>query len=127
MPISFETTGSFDKTESWLRRITNTGEIYKSLERYAQMGVRALAEATPSESGRTAASWSYKIERSRGSYSIIWTNDHMVDGTPLAILLQYGHGTGTGGYVSGRDYINPAIAPIFDKIAEEVWRVVKTA
>lgn len=127
MPISFESTGSFDKTESFLQKMLHTGEIYRSLERYADMGVRALAEMTPSESGRTAAAWGYRIERSRGSYAIIWTNDHMVDGVPLAIMLQYGHGTGTGGYVAGRDYINPAIKPIFDKIADEMWRVVTSA
>jgi hypothetical protein len=88
------------------------------------MGVDALAKATPSESGLTAKSWGYRIYRNRNSTGIEWYNSNENNGVNIAILLQYGHGTGTGGYVSGQDYINPAIRPIFDRIAEDVWKKV---
>lgn len=115
--------GNFDKTEKFLKRIANR-EIFKSLSKYGQRGVNALAAATPIESGRTASSWSYEVEMGSDSYSIIWSNDHTNQGVNIAVILQYGHGTGTGGYVQGRDYINPAMRPIFDRIAEEAWREV---
>lgn len=115
--------GNFDKTEKFLKRIANR-EIFKSLSKYGQRGVNALAAATPIESGRTASSWSYEVEMGSDSYSIIWSNDHTNQGVNIAVILQYGHGTGTGGYVQGRDYINPAMRPIFDQIAEEAWREV---
>lgn len=115
--------GNFDKTEKFLKRIVNR-EIFKSLSKYGQRGVNALAAATPIESGRTASSWSYEVEMGSDSYSIIWSNDHTNQGVNIAVILQYGHGTGTGGYVQGRDYINPAMRPIFDQIAEEAWREV---
>lgn len=126
MKIVFESTGSFKKTESFLDFLQGDS-IYRSLERYAQEGVRALAAATPVESGLTAASWSAEVVKKRGSYQIIWSNSHVVSGAPIAILLQYGHGTGTGGYVAGRDYINPAIQPVFDRIANDVWKAVTSA
>ena len=100
------------------------GEIFKSLEAYGAKGVAALQSVTPKDTGGTAAAWSYEIERGPGSYSIIWTNSNIVAGTPLVIMLTFGHGTGTGGYVAGRDFINPAIQPIFDQIANDVWKVV---
>jgi hypothetical protein len=103
------------------------GDIFRSLEQYAQEGVDALSAATPVDSNLTATSWGYEIKRSGRSYSITWTNTNIVNGTPIAILLQYGHGTGTGGYVRGRDYINPALKPIFDKIADNVWKAVTSA
>lgn len=124
--FSFESSGSFDKTEKALLKMSR-GDIFATLERYARQGVSALANATPVDSGITAASWNYKIERSFGSYSITWTNNHVVDGRPIVILLQYGHGTGTGGYVQGRDFINPAMKPIFDNIADQVWKAVTSA
>lgn len=102
-------------------------EIFRDLQYYGQMGVDALANATPKESGRTASSWRYEIKVSGGRYSIEWYNTHIVNGANIAILLQYGHGTGTGGYVAGYDYINPAIRPIFDKISDEVWKRVRNA
>jgi len=102
-------------------------ELFKSLERYGQEGVAALESATPVDSRKTAASWSYKVTSSKGQHSIEWTNSHVVAGTPVAILLQYGHGTGTGGYVQGRDFINPAMKPVFDKIADNVWKAVTSA
>lgn len=101
------------------------GDIYKSLDVFARRGVAALAAATPEKTGATADSWDYEITKSGATYTIAWTNSHLdSEGTPIAILLQYGHGTGTGGYVQGRDYINPAIAPIFDEIAASVWQEV---
>lgn len=124
--ISFEATGSFDKTENFLAKMSR-GDLFRTLETYAQAGVAALSAATPVESGQTAMSWDFTIKKSRGSYAIEWTNGHIVAGVPVAILLQYGHGTGTGGYVRGRDFINPAIKPIFDKIASEVWKAVTSA
>lgn len=124
--ISFESKGDFKNTERFLDRMSK-GDLFRSLNKYGQMGVRALASATPSESGATAAAWSYTAEVTNKSYSLKWHNGNIVGGTPLVILLQYGHGTGTGGYVSGRDFINPAIKPIFDQISEEVWKVVTRA
>lgn len=124
--LEFSSKGSFKNTERFLSRMSK-GEVLKSLDKYGDMGVKALAAATPVESGETAASWSYEVENSGRSWSITWTNSHMAGGAPVAILLQYGHGTGTGGYVQGRDYINPAIKPIFDKIADGVWKAVTSA
>ena len=88
------------------------------------MGVDALAAATPVDTGKTAASWTYEIEKKNGSYSIVWLNTNVNKYVNIALILQYGHGTRNGGYVKGRDYINPAIQPIFDKIAEDAWREV---
>jgi len=124
--ISFTSSGSFAKTEAFLRQMSK-GDILRTLESFGQQGVSALAAATPVDSGVTAQSWGYEVRRSGSSYSIEWTNSHIEDGAPIAILLQYGHGTGTGGYVQGRDYINPAIKPIFDQIAESVWKAVTSA
>lgn len=121
--IRLTTSGSFDKTKAFLDRMIN-GDVYKDLDRYGRLGVDALSRATPVASGKTASSWSYKIERSRTGVTISWHNDNINQGSVIAILIQYGHGTGTGGYVEGRDYINPATRPIFDQIANEVWRKV---
>jgi hypothetical protein len=124
--ITFESKGELKRTEQFLQKM-NKGDLFAALEQYGRAGVAALASATPHDSGLTAASWNYEISRSRGSYRITWTNTNTVDGLPIAIMLQYGHGTGTGGWVQGRDYINPAIRPIFDKIAESVWKAVTSA
>lgn len=124
--ITFESRGSWKKTEAFFDAMTKR-DIFQNLEKYAKMGVAALSAATPVESGATAAAWGYEIKKSRGSYSITWTNTNLENGFPVAIMLQYGHGTGTGGYVQGTDYINPAIQPIFDQIAESVWKVVTSA
>ena len=113
------------KTEKFLRNLQR-GNQFKDLERYGQMGVDALASATPRDSGETAQSWTYEITRSRGSTKIEWINTNVNGTANVAILLQYGHGTGTGGYVQGYDYINPALRPIFDRIANEVWKNVST-
>ena len=124
--LTFETRGSLDKTEKFLNRMSK-GDILRTVERYAQLGVDALSSATPVDTGLTAASWGYKIESTRGNISIVWTNSNTAGGKPVAILLQYGHGTGTGGFVQGVDYINPALKPVFDKIANNVWKAVTTA
>jgi hypothetical protein len=121
--FSIESKGSFDNLEKFLQRMMKKEE-FATLERYGQMGVNALSAATPKDTGMTAASWSYEVLRDSTSYSIIWSNNHVVAGRPVAILLQYGHGTGTGGYIEGRDFINPALRSIFDQIADEVWKVV---
>ena len=115
--------GDFRKTENFLRRITKT-DFRSILQKYGQEGVAALAAATPVDSGLTASSWGYEITMSEGRYVIAWTNSNINDGVPIAIILQYGHGTRNGGWVEGRDYINPAIQPIFDKIVAEAWREV---
>lgn len=116
--------GSFNATYKFLDKLAN-GDIYKHLDSYAQAGVRALASATPKESGLTANSWSYVIEANPRKYKITWINTNVSSGVNIAIILQYGHGTGTGGYVSGIDYINPAIKPIFDRIADQVKTEVR--
>ena len=95
-----------------------------NLDKYGREGVAALAAATPIDTGKTASSWVYEIVREAGSASIIFSNTNVVNGEKIAVLLQYGHGTRNGGYVVGRDYINPAIQPIFDKIAEDAWKEV---
>ena len=121
--VVFTHKGNFKNTERFLKGAPKIK--YKHiLEKYAKEGVNALSSATPVDSSITANSWDYEIKIAKGSYSITWTNSNIVDGVPIAIILQYGHGTGTGGYVQGRDYINPAIQPIFDKISESLWREV---
>jgi len=121
--ISIESTGSFENTERFLRNASRT-DIFRSLDKYGQEGVNALRAATPKDSAETANSWVYEILRDSKSYSIIWSNTHVESGRPIAILLQYGHATGTGGYVAGYDYINPALKPIFDRISSDVWKAV---
>lgn len=121
--IKFTHKGDLSKTYSFLDRASK-GDFYKTLNKYGQEGVQALASATPVDSGKTSDSWSYKIIRSKNQATIQWLNSNIVNGVSIAIILQYGHGTGTGGYVQGQDYINPTIKPIFDKIAQEVWKEV---
>ena len=121
--ITFHHKGNFQKTDNFLKK-AKQGDYFRSLEKFAQEGVNALASATPIDSGKTAASWDYTISRSKGSVSITWTNSNINDGVNIAVIIQYGHGTRNGGYVQGRDYINPAIRPVFDKITENVWKEV---
>lgn len=123
--ISIESSGSFQNIQQFLMRMRH-GEIMATLDAYGQQGVAALSEATPVESGETARAWSYEISHRGGSWSIEWSNSHVNDGQIIAILLQYGHGTGTGGFVQGRDYINPAMQPIFDRISADVWKAVSS-
>jgi len=124
--ITFESTGDFKNTDRFLKRVS-TDVVRSALRTAAQRGVQALASATPTDSGLTGASWGYEIRITKGSSTITWTNSNTVNGVNVAIILQLGHGTGTGGWVAGRNYINPAIQPIFDQIAEDVWKVVTTA
>jgi hypothetical protein len=121
--ITFTQRGSFNRTERYLSKL-KAAQQYAVLSRYGAIGVTALSNATPVESGETAHSWSYSIKQRKGYYSIRWHNSHNHNGVPIAVILQYGHGTGTGGYVQGRDYIMPAIRPIFDNIVNEAWREV---
>ena len=121
--ISFRQKGDFSKLSRYFERVKEAAKI-GVLDKYGREGVAALSSATPVESGVTASSWNYEIQRQNGSASIVYTNSNINKGVPIAIILQYGHGTGTGGWVQGRDYINPAIQPIFDRIAENAWREV---
>ena len=121
--IRFRHVGDFEKTTKFLKK-ASTSNITEILHRYGQEGVVALATATPVDSGKTASSWSYEIVPTDGGVSIRWNNTNVNNGVNIAVILQYGHGTGTGGYVQGRDYINPALRPIFDKIADGAWKEV---
>ncbi len=119
-----EVTGSTDQTEAFLMRM-QTDDPYHNLEIQAQRGLQALQAATPKDSGVTAESWSYEIRQNESGIEIVWKNSAIVKGFPIVIGLQYGHGTGTGGYVQGRDFINPALKSIFDDIATKVWKEVQ--
>lgn len=123
MGLKVDTGKPWLKTAAYLQKQRDQ-DVFAVLEKYGQMGVQALASATPVESGVTAAAWYFEIVRRKGYYSIRWRNSHLEEGRPVAILLQYGHGTREGGYVQGRDYITPAIRPIFDQIEAEVRKVV---
>lgn len=123
--IKFTQKGNFNKTERFLTKAARS-DYLNNLERFGNEGVAALMDATPVDSGETARSWEYKITRKKGLYSIEFFNSNVVNGIPIAIILQYGHGTNNGGYVQGRDYINPAIQPIFDKLADKAWKEVTT-
>jgi hypothetical protein len=123
--IGVTTRGDLKRTNDFLKSLLS-GDFYTDLNRYGQMGVDALAKATPVDSSLSANSWAYRIIKNRRRPGIEWYNTNIVSGTPVVILIQYGHATGTGGYVSGRDFINPAMRPIFDKIAEDVWKKVKS-
>jgi hypothetical protein len=121
--ITITQKGSFDQTEKYLHGL-KLEKLLAVLDKYGSRGVEVLSAATPVDSGETAASWYYTTEQRSGYYSIRWHNRNNAGGFPVAVMLQYGHGTGTGGYVQGRNYIMPAIRPIFDQIAEEAWREV---
>lgn len=124
--ITFRQKGDFSKTKKFLERLRYT-KYQKILEKYAKKGVEALASATPVDSGVTAASWSYEIIQNEKELSIFWKNSNVSNGVNIALILQYGHATRNGGYVAGRDYINPALQPIFDELAEMVWKEVTSA
>ena len=121
--ISFRQKGDFSKTMQFLVK-AKKGVKLSDLDKYGREGVAALASATPVDTGETANSWYYEIVHENGKVTITFNNSHIQNGVPIAVILQYGHGTGTGGWVEGRDYINPAIQPLFDKIAENAWREV---
>lgn len=127
LSITVKSTGSFANLERFLLKMSKN-DLFSDLDTLAQEGVAALRANTPIDSGFTADSWYYEINiDTNGTSSIEWKNSNIQNGEPIAILLQYGHGTGTGGYVEGRDYINPAIKPIFDKISQQVWKKVTSA
>jgi len=123
--VSFTHKGSFKKTNNVL--VKAIGVNYRAmLERYGQEGVAALEKATPKDTGETASSWYYTLRDTRGGTELAWMNSHRNDGVPIALVIQYGHVTRNGGYIQGIDYINPTIKPIFDKIANDVWKGVTT-
>lgn len=123
--ITFKQNGNFSNLSITLKRMKRFVDNI-SLEKYGKEGVTALASATPVDTGLTANSWNYKIEQTKNSVSITFYNTNIQNGVPIAIILQYGHGTRNGGWVEGRDYINPAIQPIFDRIANEAWKEVRS-
>lgn len=127
MIIEFFQHGDFRKLEKYLKK--SMGWRYKNvLDKYGQRGVSALSAATPVDTGLTAASWDYEIKENKdaGQISIVWNNYNIQNGINIAVILQYGHATGGGGWVEGRDYINPALQPIFDQLAEEAWKEVSS-
>lgn len=123
--IRFSNKGSFDNTVGFINRMLHR-EQFERLAQYGEMGVEALARFTPVDTGITAESWRYRITSHRNGPGIEWYNTNSAGGTPVVILLQYGHGTGTGGYVQGRDFINPAMEPVFTFIAEDIWKKVRS-
>lgn len=121
--VTLDGSGSFDQTKKYLQKLSR-GDFYRGLDKYAREGAAALARNTPTETGLAAGAWDYKIEISGGSCTITWTNADIESGFPVSVMLQYGYATGTGGYVQGRDYINPTMRPIFDQIEEAVRKAV---
>lgn len=123
-PLQLTYKGDFSKTTNWLKKRRRL-KFLSNLNKYGDMGVTALSQATPVDTGKTASSWGYTIEQdSPGSIKIVWTNSNVNNGVNIAVIIQYGHGTGTGGYVQGIDYINPAMKPVFEKIAKAAWEEV---
>ena len=123
MTISIKSSGDFKNTEKFLGAMKDQ-TMYKVLEPYARSGADALSAATPTETGKTASSWGYEITIEQGHCRIDWTNDNINDSVNIAVILQYGHGTRNGGYVQGVDYINPALKPVFDRLAKDAWKEV---
>lgn len=121
--IRFTHKGDFSKTTKFLGQAKRAVR-YSDLEKYAKKGVEALVSATPTDTGLTASSWGYEIANKNGSVIINFTNTNINNGVPIAIIIQYGHATGNGGWVEGRDYINPTIQPIFDEMVKDIWREV---
>lgn len=121
--IKFRQKGDFSKLDRYFRRVKGSVKV-DILDKYGRAGVAALSSATPVDTGLTASSWYYTIEHQNGRDVLNFNNSHLEKGVPIAIILQYGHGTGTGGWVEGTDYINPAIRPVFDKIAADAWKEV---
>lgn len=121
--VTFKQSGNFSKTKRFLKK-SSSMNIEAILNKYGKIGVQALSDATPVDSRLTADSWYYKFEHTNSGIALMFNNSNVNKGVPIAIILQYGHGTGTGGYVEGRDYINPAIQPVFDEMAESIWKEV---
>lgn len=128
MPITISNRGDFSKTIKFLRKMEIFDKLLlRKIEKYGQMGVDLLSEATPKKTGKTAASWSYEVRTSGPSVSIIWSNSNVNRGIPIVVLIQYGHGLPNGGYVEGIDFINPAMRPLFEKMAKDIWLEVNTS
>ena len=121
--INVETKGDFKKLTGFLERAKEIAK-FSNLDKYGKMGVEALSKATPVDTGLTANSWYYEIKRQNGSVELVFKNSNINEGVPIAVVLQYGHGTKSGKWIEGRDYINPAILPIFDKIVDDAWKEV---
>lgn len=124
--VTFKVSGSYKNTKKFLQKSKKV-DLSKVLNKYGQQGVEALSRATPKDTGKTASSWSYEITYGKDGPAISWKNTNIQNGVLIAIILQYGHGTGTGGYVEGRDYINPALQPVFDDLAKAAWKEVNDA
>jgi len=122
--FSFSSKGDYKRTEAFLKMMAN-GDLFQSLDKYGMKGVNALSKATPVDSGLTANSWKYRVIQDPNRPGVEWYNTNVQNGTQIAVLIQYGHGTRNGGYVQGRDYINPAIRPVFDQIVADIWKQVK--
>lgn len=123
--IRLSSKGDYQKVRNWLKKQSGR-DVFANLDKFGQEGVLALSRSTPVDTGRTAEGWRYRIIRNRKRPAIQWYNTNVRDGYQVAVLIQYGHGTGTGGYVQGRDYINPAMRPVFDKIVSEFWKEVSS-
>lgn len=123
--INFKVRGDWKKTDDFLKKASRSS-FFDQLAVFGQEGVMALSSATPKDTGKTAASWSYKINRTKDAVSLTWYNSSVADGSsiPIVMLIQYGHGTGLGTYVQGTDFINPVMKPIFEKINNYVWKEV---
>ena len=121
--IKMVCTGSFNKTEQFLKKANKASKTI-DLTKYGEKGVAALQAATPTRTGKTASSWYYKIEKSGSTITLSFLNSNVNRGVPIAIILQYGHGTNNGGWVQGRDYINPALRPVFDEMVQAIWKEV---
>lgn len=124
--LSVTSSGDFSRTQQFLSKIFRTN-VRSRLESIGSQGVQALSAATPKSSGATAAAWGYQITHDGGSWTISWTNSNINKGVPIAIILEYGHATGTGGWVRGRSYIPRAIKPVMDRLADDAWKVVTSA
>lgn len=124
--ITVESKGSFKNIDRFLEKMSKR-DILTALRAYGQDGVYALSKATPVDTGLAASSWSYQVSKKRGRYTLSWHNTNIENGIPVVILIQYGHGTRSGSWVEGVDFINPVIQPLFDRIASEIWEEVKRA
>ena len=125
--IKLRCRGNYNKTEKFLKESKDTNELRRIMEKYGREGIAALSANTPVDSGETATSWSFDIVQESDGISLVFSNNSTTKtGIPIAILLQYGHGNGRGGYVRGRDFINPSVQPIFDRLADEAWKEVTT-
>lgn len=122
--ITCQVSGNYNNIRKFLKKNEHMS-LRSVLDKYGRLGVEALAKATPVDTGKTADSWSYEVEKTREGYTISWKNSNVNHGVPIALILQYGHGTGTGGYVQGTDYINPAMRKVFQELADDAWKEVK--